>query len=200
MSGTDIKVDDLTLVHQSQQGDFKALEELIVRYQDRVYNVIKKICSNPEDSAELTQQTFVKVIENIKKFECKSSFYTWVFRIAVNLTLSFCKKRSKLKTYSLDASAVEEADNSGSALQLFLCNKSSVDPLEAAQKEELGRLVMAKMKILTDEHRTVLILRDIEGMSYSQIAEALGLELGTVRSRLNRARENLRRVLEEFWV
>jgi RNA polymerase sigma-70 factor (ECF subfamily) len=195
-----MKVDDRTLVHQSQQGDFKALEALIVRYQDRIYNVIKKICANSEDSAELTQQTFVKVIENIKNFECKSSFYTWVFRIAVNLTLTFCKKRSKTKIYSLNAASEEELSRTNNSLQVFLRNKKSVDPSKAAENQELGELVMEKMKILTDEHRTVLILRDIEGMSYSQIAQALDLELGTVRSRISRARENLRKVLEEFWV
>ena len=85
-----INIDDSELVRQCKQGDSVAMERLILKYQNRIYNVILKICADPDDAAELTQETFVKIIENIDKFQGKSKFYTWAFRIAVNLTLNYC--------------------------------------------------------------------------------------------------------------
>ena len=98
-----ISVDDTILVEQCRQGDSAAMQRLILKYQNRIYNTILKICANPDDAAELAQETFVKVIENIDKFQGRSSFYTWVFRIAVNLTLNYCKRSVKLGFRSLDA-------------------------------------------------------------------------------------------------
>ena len=90
-----VSMDDTSLVKKCQHGDSDAMEQLILKYQNRIYNVILKICADPDDAAELTQETFVKVIENIDKFEGKSRFYTWAFRIAVNLTLNYRQKNSK---------------------------------------------------------------------------------------------------------
>ena len=98
-----INIDDSALVQQCQKGDSQALETLIIKYQGRIYNVILKICANPDDAAELTQETFVKVMENLDKFARRSSFYTWIFRIAVNLTLNYCKRKVKLGFRSLEA-------------------------------------------------------------------------------------------------
>ena len=192
----DINIDDTALVGQCQRGQSSAMERLVVKYQDRIYNVILKICSNADDAAELTQETFVKVIENIDKFEGRSSFYTWAFRIAVNLTLNYCKRSAKLAPRSLDAEEDEGGGQAKRVLKEFLNDDSSPDPAVVAQNRELYKLTVKALMKLDDGHRAVVILRDIEGMNYAQIAEVLGVELGTVKSRLSRARSKLREILE----
>lgn len=197
-SNSSIKIDDSTLVELSKGGDSTALERLILRYQNRIYNVILKICVNPDDAAELTQQTFVKIIENLKNFKQRSGFYTWAFRIAVNLTLSYCKRKSKIEFCSLDEQGKENNPGAKRALKEFLENEGSPDPAAVAQNKELCELVIRQLTKLSDEHKSVLILRDVEGMEYNQIAKVLGVELGTVKSRISRARGALRQILEAF--
>jgi len=191
-----ISVDDAVLVTQSQQGDSVAMSRLIVKYQDRIYNVILKICANRDDAAELTQETFVKVIEKINTFEGKSAFYTWLFRVAVNLTLNYCKRNSKFVTTSLDVPAGPEFDGAKQRLGAFLADKSASEPAVLAQNKEIGEILFRALAQLDEQHRAVVVLRDIEDMSYAAIAEVLGIELGTVKSRLSRARAKLREVLK----
>lgn len=189
-------IDDTILVRQSQHGDSVAMGRLIVKYQDRVYNTILKICGNRDDAAELTQETFVKLIEKIKTFEGKSAFYTWLFRIAVNLTFNYCKRRAKVGMQSLEAATGPEFDGARVHLGMFLADEGSVDPAVVAQNKEIGEILVGALSKLDEHHRAVIVLRDIEGMSYPEIAEALEIELGTVKSRLSRARANLREILE----
>lgn len=188
-------IDDAALVQQCRQGDSAATETLIRKYQNRIYNAILRICANPDDAAELTQDTFVKVIEKIDKFEGRSSFYTWVFRIGVNLTLNHCQRSVKLGFKSLDAEDNDNDKDKG-VLKEFLTDDSLPDPAVVAQNKELCRLVVKALMKLDDTQRAVVVLRDIEGMNYAQIAEVLDIELGTVRSRLSRARTNLREIME----
>ena len=195
-AAANINIDDAVLVKQCRQGDSAATERLILKYQDRIYNVILKMCANTDDAAELTQETFVKIIENIDKFEGRSGFYTWAFRIAVNLTLNYCKRSVKLGIRSLDAEDDEGSIRAGQALKQFLSDDSSPDPAVVAANKELCELVVKAMMNLDDAQRAVVVLRDIECMNYAQIAEVLGIELGTVKSRLSRARSNLREILE----
>ncbi|MHC4653491.1 MAG: RNA polymerase sigma factor [Planctomycetota bacterium] len=191
-----IKIDDAVLVEQCRQGDSEAIEQLILKYQNRIYNVILRICRNTDDAAELTQETFVKIIEKINEFEGRSSFYTWAFRIAVNLTLNYCQRSVRLKSRSLDAEGDEHNRQARRELKEFLTDESCPDPAAVAQNKELcGMIVDALMK-LDDAHRAVVVLRDIEGMNYARIAEVLDIELGTVKSRLSRARSNLRKIME----
>jgi RNA polymerase sigma-70 factor, ECF subfamily len=191
-----ISIDDTVLVQQCQQGDSAATECLIRKYQNRIYNAILRICANPDDAAELTQDTFVKVIENIDKFEGRSSFYTWAFRIGVNLTLNYCQRSVKLGFKSLDAEDNEDDDKDRGGLKEFLTDDSLPDPAVVIENKELCRIVIKALMKLDDAQRAVVVLRDIEGMNYAQIAEVLDIELGTVRSRLSRARTNLREIME----
>ncbi len=192
----DISIDDAALVEQFQRGDSVAMEQLIFRYQNRIYNVILKICVNADDAAELTQETFVKVIENIDEFEGRSGFYTWAFRIAINLTLNYCKRSVKLGIRSLDAGGDEHNRQARGVLKEFLSDDSSPDPAVVAQNRELCEIAIKSLMGLDDPQRAVVVLRDIEGMNYAQIAKVLDVELGTVKSRLSRARSNLREILE----
>ena len=196
MQSENINIDDAVLVEQWRQGDSEAAERLILKYQNRIYNVILKICANADDAAELTQETFVKVIENIDKFEGRSGFYTWAFRIAVNLTLNYCQRSGRLGLKSLDAEDDEHYGQARQQLKEFLNDDSSPDPAAVALNKELCEIVITALMKLNDAQRTVLVLRDIEGMNYAQIAKVLDVELGTVRSRLSRARSNLREIME----
>ena len=194
-----INIDDSALVEQCRRGNSVAMERLILKYQNRIYNVILKICANRDDAAELTQETFVKVIENIDKFQGKSGFYTWTFRIAVNLTLNYCKRNVKLGLKSLDADSEDRQWNPRARLKQLLTDEDAPDPAELAQNRELCELAMKALMKLDDAQRTVIVLRDIENMNYAQIAVILDLRLGTVKSRISRARCNLREILETMF-
>ena len=199
MEAANINIDDTVLVEQCRQGDSGAMERLIIKYQNRIYNVILKICANADDAAELTQETFVKVIESIDRFEGRSSFYTWAFRIAVNLTLNYCKRNVRLAIRSLEARSNQGDDCKKQLLRDFLSDDRSPDPAAVAQNRELCEIAVKALMKLDDAQRTVVVLRDIEGMNYAQSARVLNIHLGTVRSRLSRARSNLRKILEAVW-
>ncbi|MDH7599015.1 MAG: sigma-70 family RNA polymerase sigma factor [Sedimentisphaerales bacterium] len=190
--------DEARLLARCRQGDVAAMETLVLRYQDRLYNAILRICGDPEDAAELTQDTFVKVIEALDRFRGKSSFYTWAFRIAINLALNHCQRRRRIGQRSLDADEDQGRSEASERLRDLLSDPGSADPAVVAQDRELQVLARRALLELDEQQRVMIVLRDIEGMSYAQIAEVLDIELGTVRSRLSRAREALRRVLESM--
>ncbi|UCE50518.1 MAG: sigma-70 family RNA polymerase sigma factor [Phycisphaerales bacterium] len=191
-----VSLGDAALVEQCKKGDSSAMERLIVKYQNRIYNVVLKICADPEDAAELTQETFVKIIQNLRKFEGRSGFYTWAFRIAVNLTLNHCQRSGRLSVRSLDAEQVQCDSSERQVLKDYLSDDSSPDAADVAQRKELYEIATKALLRLDESQRAVITLRDVEGMSYARIAEVLDIELGTVRSRLSRARSRLRDILE----
>jgi RNA polymerase sigma-70 factor, ECF subfamily len=193
-----VRIDDTILVRRAQSGEKDAIARLVLRYQDRVFNVILKICGNYDDAAELTQETFVKLIEKIGTFKYKSSFYTWLFRVAVNLTLNYCKRRNKISMTSIDQQVGTSNGSAKTELVHFLEDKSSIEPAQMAQKKEVGQILLAGLNILQDHQRTIIVLRDIESMSYEDIAKALDIELGTVKSRISRARKKLKEILAEI--
>jgi RNA polymerase sigma-70 factor (ECF subfamily) len=191
-----INISDEALVRQCQAGDTVALERLITKYKDRLYNTVLRICGNTEDAAELTQDAFVRIIENLHRFQARSSFYTWAFRIAVNLTLNFCRRRVRTETNSLDAEPGGNSEQAKAALRSYLANSAVRDPADIAQSKEQVELIVRAINNLDTDHKAIIMLRDIEGMDYAQIAVVLDVELGTVKSRLARARANLRMNLE----
>lgn len=191
-----ISVDDSVLVGRCRKGDSSAMERLILKYQNRLFNTILRICANPEDAAELTQETFVKIIEGIGRFQGKSSFYTWAFRIAVNLAINHSQRHRRIGFRSLDTEESGVGEGAALLLKDFLHNENAPDPSGVAQNKELCEMVMLALMRLDETHRTVMVLRDIEGMNYAQIAQVLEIELGTVRSRLSRARSSFKEILE----
>ena len=197
MVNENVHINDAVLVDRCIWGDHKAIETIILKYQNRIYNVILKICANPEDAAELTQETFVKVIEKIGTFKGNSTFYTWLFRIAVNLTLNHCKRSVKLGFRSLDAED-QRFGQAGASLKEYLADVGTVQPDRIAINNELCDLLRKSLMKLDDDQRAVVVLRDIEGMDYAAIADVLNIELGTVKSRISRGRSNLREIMETF--
>jgi RNA polymerase sigma-70 factor (ECF subfamily) len=196
INSENISLNDAVLVKQCQRGDADAMGRLIIKYQDRLYNTILKICGNPDDAAELTQETFVKVLENIGSFRGESSFYTWLFRVGVNLALNFCGRRLRLGMRSLDASSGQQESSLASSLP----DTREIDPAKVAQNQELVGHVLAALEKLDDNQRAIVVLRDIEGQNYEQIAHILQIEIGTVKSRLSRARTALRELLQTVWL
>jgi len=188
-----ITIDEATLVSQAMAGNMAAVEKLILKYQDRIYNTILKLCRNEADAAELAQDSFVKAIQGLKDFKAQSSFYTWLFRIAVNHTLNFCKKSNRLNFESLHNEIDEET---GRQLKDYLIDKNSAEPSELAAKKEVNSLISKAIEKLEPQQRAVIVLRDIEQMSYAEIAETLDMEIGTVKSRIARGRKNLREIIE----
>ena len=188
-----ISIDEAALVAQARAGNMASVEKLILKYQDRVYNTILKICGNEADAAELAQDAFVRAIQGLKDFRGQSSFYTWLFRIAVNLTFNFCKRNSKVSFQSLQEETDEETNRQ---LKDYLIDKNIADPSELASKKEVQCLILKALEKLDPQQRAVVVLRDIEQMSYNEIAETLDMEIGTVKSRIARGRKNLREILE----
>jgi RNA polymerase sigma-70 factor (ECF subfamily) len=193
-----VKISDAALIQQCIDGDSAAIEKLIIKYKDRIYNVILRICHNRDDAAELTQDTLVKIIRNIDRFEGKSSLYTWIFRIAVNLTLNHCRRQKTRQAESLDVEFGTNNDRAKASLKAFLTNDSARDPADIMQNKEQVELILKAVNSLDEEQKAVIVLRDIENMKYSQIAKVLAIELGTVKSRLSRARMSLRLKLGEI--
>lgn len=183
-------------VGQCQQSNWSAKEQLIVQYHRKVYNVISKICSNPEDTADLAQQTFVRVIENLESFEGRGTFCNWMLRIAVNLALSYCRRNARLRFISIEAGRNETGGYASRRLEQRLAEDSSFEPLAAAQNRETARMVLTALARLDVTQRTVIVLRDIEGVNYADIAGIMNIKIGTVKSKLSRARGRLRELLK----
>ncbi len=180
-------LDDASLVQQAQAGDVQAFGRLVLRYQDRVYNTCWRICRSTEDAADLTQEAFLKAYRAIGTFAGKSSFYTWVFRIAVNLALSH-RKRAKLRLVT----SLDDAPDDESPVAQREADTRSPSPAARAEDGEMHAAVADALGRIDEHHRAVLVLRDIEGFDYHSIAEVLEITVGTVKSRVHRARAALR--------
>lgn len=189
-----IGFEDAALVEQCRRGDLSAVGPFIEKYQDRVYNTCWRLCGNAEDAADLTQEAFVKAIEAIGQFDGRARFYTWVFRIAVNLAISHRRQRSRRRTVALHGIHRPDAADAAPPAE-WLADDALGPEARAAQREEHAR-VLAAMETLDDEQRGVLVLRDIEQFDYAQIADILSIPVGTVKSKLHRARMALRDRLE----
>ncbi len=191
-----VPLEDVELVEQVCAGQTSAYARLVTKYQDRVFNTCWRICGNLEDARDLTQDAFLKALESIAGFRRQSSFYTWVFRVAVNLSLSHLRKTKRRRTVSLDDEPgfrETQADALTARVRL-----AAVDDAcdTAAAGETHGRLLNA-LQELDDEFRAVVVLRDMEGLDYGEISEILDVPRGTVKSRLHRARMALRAAMTD---
>lgn len=183
---------DAQLLEQARAGDSVAFGELVELYQDRVYNAVYRIVRRHEDACDVTQETFVRAFRSLDAFRGQSGFYTWLFRIGVNLAISLTRRRKDLALLSdlgPDGHSMEPAAGSDPRLP------DPETPLDAADRREQYEELWEAMQKLSVEHRTILVLRDIEMFNYDEIGEMLGLPPGTVRSRLHRARATLREIL-----
>ena len=185
--------EDLVLVQKAQQGDVAAYDELVRRYQERVYATVYHMTANHEDAADLAQETFIKGFQALKSFKGDSSFYTWVYRIAVNKTINFLKQRknkSHLSLNDLDLNTENDPD-----LVALVSDKT---PRRDAGLSELQEKLNAAMLKLSPVHRLVVTLHDVQGLAHEEIANIMDCNIGTVRSRLFYARQQLQAYLSDY--
>jgi len=189
--------DEAAVVARCRRGDRAALGELVSLYQDRVYGLCVRLCGDRDAAADLAQETFVRAVSSIERFDERAKFFTWLYRIAVNLSIDRRRQRVRHPKLSLDAGDGDGA-RGGSIGERLTGGDSRPD--ERASRAEQHRLVAAAVEELEDEFRTVVVLRDIDGLDYAEIAEVLSVPVGTVKSRLFRARmmlkEKLRSLIE----
>lgn len=180
---------DESLLLRARAGDADAFSELVLRYQDRVFNTLHRICHSDADAADLAQAAFLKAWQSLARFEAKSSFFTWLYRIAVNLALSDRRGRARRRLRLV--SELDNGNGSPSALE----PPADDDAARALDLGDLKQRIADALDELDDEFKTVVILKDIDGLDYAQIVEILDLPLGTVKSRLHRGRLRLREIL-----
>ncbi len=184
---------DDDLVRRAREGDLEAGDALVRLHQERVYATLYHMTSNHEDAADLTQETFVKALRSLKSFKGNSSFFTWIYRIAVNKAINFLKQRRFRHHFSLnDLDFNAEHDPQ---LVEFLSDHT---PSRDASLSELQKKLNEAMQKLSEEHRMVVTLHDIQGMPHERIGQILGCNVGTVRSRLFYARQQLQALLSDY--
>ena len=175
--------DDRDLVTRSKGGDHAAFEQLVLKYQDRIFNLCRYMLHDQDDARDAAQDAFLKAYRGLKNYMPDSSFYTWLYRIAANTCLDY-RKKSRPEPLGGESAYEELPSREPSPERLY-------------QSKETGRAIEAVLRMLPKKLRAVIVLKEIEGLSYEETAEALQVSVGTVKSRISRAREELRRLLQK---
>jgi len=183
-----VELSDWELVQKCQSGELGAFEELVSRYHQKVYMVILGLLRNRDDAMEVAQETFFRAYRKIKSFEGGSSFYTWLYRIAVNIAID-TQRRQKRNLLDFRESMDEVFEEQ---------HEVAKDPFSDVHEKELREKLLSAINDLTPEHKAVIVLRTLEGLSYKDIGEILGCSEGTVMSRLHYARKKLQEKLRVF--
>jgi len=192
-AGSAHRVEEDALVRRAQKGDLAAYDDLVRRYQERIYATVYHMTSNHEDANDLAQESFIKGYQALKSFKGGSSFYTWLYRIAVNKTINFLKQRknrSAMSLNDLDFNAEKDPD-----LVALISDKT---PRRDAALGELQKKLNEAMLKLSEPHRLVVTLHDVQGLAHEEIAEIMECNVGTVRSRLFYARQQLQGYLLDY--
>ena len=173
------------IVQRVLQGDVNAFEKLVLEYEKSVYAITQRMTGNAEDAADMTQETFIKAYNSLSSFRGDSKFSVWLYRIATNVCLDFLRSRSRKPTVSL---SVEDDD--GEEVELDIADESQ-SPERLLERGLTRDAVRRGLNALSPEYRQILLLREIQGLSYEEIADVLRIEVGTVKSRIFRARKRL---------
>ena len=182
---------DKLFVERARQGDESAFEALVNLYGKKVYNTACRICKNEADAEDVAQEVFLKVYRALPNFKGESSFSTFLYRVTVNACLDFVRRSGRAAAESL---VRQDAD--GEEYE-YLPADAEQTPERQSERAELRETLRRSILRLSDEHRAVILLRDVNGLSYEEIAEVLSCSVGTVKSRINRAREKLREILKK---
>ena len=178
-------VDETLLIKRAQKKDSAAIEALIYAYEKRVYNIAYRYMGNDADAWDMAQESLIKIYRNVSSFRGRSSFSSWVYRLTVNTCLDGLRKRKK------SPASLDQSIENGAAFQ----DQSAPLPEEHVLSSERSAVIQRAIDTLSDDHKSVIILRDITGLSYEEIAECLGVSIGTVKSRINRGRARLKTLL-----
>ncbi len=185
---------DQDLVSRAREGDTRAFDALILKYGDKLYGLVYNMTSHKEDTHDLLQEIFAKAYQSLKSFRGNSSFYTWIYQIATNLTLNFLKKRKRRAGLSLN-----ELQESSSQNEALIDASDQGNPERQTNLNELQIKLNEAMQKLSEAHRMVVTMFDIQGMSHADIAKVLRTSEGTIRSRLHYAHLQLQSVLQDTW-
>lgn len=185
-------IPEAELILRAQRGDLGAFDQLMERVQGRIYGLLYNMTSSKEDAEDLLQEVFIKAHSSLPKFKGQSSFYTWVYRIAVHRAINFVKKRKKRRGLSLD-----DLDLGIERDPALVELSNSETPDRNIRLKELQEKLNTALQQLSEKHRTVVIMHDIQGMPHHEIADVIGCSPGTVRSRLFYARRELQSILSE---
>jgi len=180
--------EDLLWVRKAREGNKKAFEKLALKYQKRIYFLVRKMILDHDDTNDIVQDTFVKAYSNLHQFDEQLLFYPWLYRIAINTTLNFQKKRSRVKASFFDSDDDEVKQAA----------KINDNPLEQAIATEFKQKISDALQQLPFDQRLVFILRTSEELSYEEISNQLDISIGTVMSRLSRARAKLKELLQQY--
>ena len=183
--------EESAIIAKVLDGDADAFEPLVVAHQNFVYNIALKMLSNPDDAFDISQEAFIKAYRSLKDFKGESSFSSWLYRITANMCLDFMRRNKKRKSASIVY--LDDADE----LKELELPDTRFDPVTELERKELRGAINDALNLLPEDQRSILLLRELNGMSYAEISEALKLEQGTVKSRLSRARARLAKILKE---
>jgi RNA polymerase sigma-70 factor, ECF subfamily len=178
-------LDDELVVKRAQQGDRKALEELILGCERRVYNIAYRFMGNEADAYDMAQEALIKLYRNITSFKHKSSLSSWVYRLTVNTCMDGLRKRKHAPI------SLEYSMEKGVSIE----DTYSASPEEQALSIEESEDIQKAINVLSDSYKSVIVMRDIDGLSYEEISESLDISIGTVKSRINRGRQQLKELL-----
>lgn len=189
--GLALSADEALLVSRARDGDAAAFGQLVEAYEKRVFNLAYRMCGNREDAADLAQEALVRAYRAMRRFREQAQFSTWLYRIVVNVCLDYQRSRMRHPTVSLDEPVAGDDGDIPRQIEADI-----LDPSAEYERMETQETVHRAIGKLNEDHRAVVVLRDIQGLAYEEIADVLGVALGTVKSRLNRARMALKDELQ----
>jgi len=186
-------VDDQTLILQCRAGDQAAFRELVKRYQQKAYGIAFSMLRDSDDAMDVTQEAFIKVHRYLDNFKGSSSFYTWLYRITVNLCIDHIRKNKKAQTVDYDDAMDHDEAQGGELLPSTL----EMDPARNLDRRELREMIDRALETLSPTHRAVILMREVEGLSYREMSEVMEVSMGTIMSRLFHARRRMQAALLE---
>jgi RNA polymerase sigma-70 factor (ECF subfamily) len=189
--------DDLTLVQRTQAGDAAAFRMLFERYHRRVFAVALGVLKNPQDARDVVQEAFVKVHRHLGSFQGASSFYTWLYRITMNLSIDHVRRKKAARLVDYDDALKRDPDDQADPANT-LPEYAGVDPGKTHGRKELAQKIQAALQTLPEYHRQVILLREVEGLSYEEISKVMKVPKGTIMSRLFHARRKMQVALAEY--
>jgi RNA polymerase sigma-70 factor, ECF subfamily len=190
-------IDDLELVDRARAGDAVAFRALFERYHRRAYSLACGVVRNRDDALDVVQEAFIKAHKHIGKFEGTSSFYTWLYRIVMNLAIDHIRRTKRVRNVEFDDS-LGQAESDSVGEEDLLPRVLDENPGKSLARKEMREHIGAAMGELSDNHRAVLVMRELEGLSYEEMAQAMGCSKGTIMSRLFHARKNMQKRLLEL--
>ena len=184
--------DDAELIEQFQNGDTAAFDALFTRYQKRTFRLVQRFVSNPEDASDLTQDAFIRAYQGLGDFKSQCQFYSWLYRITVNLCIDFLRKKSRSEVLLYDS------DDSGELPMANIADPRSESPAKAVENKELRTHIRKAVRRLPPKQRQIFVLRHWNGLSLKDIAAVVGRSDGTVKAHLLHAHRNLRKHLRPY--